>query len=154
MKRIGISIKSCKHPENQVMGSALINEVKSDSISFFASQKFQADEELEIVCELNGEKILYQVVMKQLHEQISSGRIMTAVPSAEHPFPARTFYRCFAKVNSVITMNGPQEIETPADLVAAPIAAVSATSETTPIAETAPAAEVVPPATDAAPLAA
>ena len=111
MKRIGLSIKSLKHPELHFLGSALTTEIRNDRMHFYSSHKFRSDEELEILCELNGEKAKYQVVINNIHEQISSGKIMATIPTEERPFPSLTFYRCFARVKSVLSMTGPKDIE-------------------------------------------
>jgi hypothetical protein len=102
MKRIALSIHSHKHPDIIFLGYALSNEVGPQSVSFFSTVKFQPDEELEIRVEQHGEVMRYHVTMTQLHEQISSGRIMNAVPDADHPYPARTFYRCYTRVREVV----------------------------------------------------
>ena len=97
MKRIAVSIINQKHPEVVYLGYALSNEISETAVNFFSTVKFRPDEELEVRVDRDGDVSRYSVVMTQLHEQISSGKIMNAVPDAEHPFPARTFYRCFTK---------------------------------------------------------
>ena len=75
-----------------------MNELSEKMFSFFCTEKFSIDEELEIQVRFSGHDLTYRVTMSHLHEQISSGRIMNALPSEDNPFPARKFYRCFSKV--------------------------------------------------------
>lgn len=131
MKRIALSIHSEKHPDVIFLGYALSNEVTDGTLNFFSTVKFQPDEELEIKIDHGGEPVTYQVTMTRLHEQISSGKIMNAIPDEEHPFPARTFYRCFAKVNQKVAATAPTE-ETVAPEEVKPTEAVA--SEDTPAA--------------------
>lgn len=112
LKRIPITIQSKKNPDHIVAGYALSHEILAKQISFFAPQKFPVDEELTVSFDRNGEKQSSIVTMKHMHEQISSGRIMNALPTEGNPFPARKFYRCYsfvvmdpAKVNSDQTTN-------------------------------------------------
>lgn len=113
MKRLSISIHSEKHPELVYLAYALAHEITDAGINFFSTVKFRQDEELEIRVDQDGEVTRYHVVMGHLHEQISSGRIMNAIPDAEHPFPARTFYRCFTKLLSKEAVTAPTETATP-----------------------------------------
>ena len=123
LKRVSISIQSKNDPENVVIGYALSHEILSNQVSFFAAQKFPVEEELIITYYLNGEKKSLTVMMKHMHEQISSGRIMNAVPSEDNPFPARKFYRCYssvvAKMAAVITST--EEEKQPQPIAAAEI---------------------------------
>ncbi len=82
----------------KVPGYALSHEILPDHLSFFAAQKFPVDEELIVYFSENGEEKNMNVILRNMHEQISSGRVMTAVPSEEDPFPARKFYRCYTTV--------------------------------------------------------
>lgn len=96
-------------------GYALINELNEKLFSFFCTEKFPIDEELEIEMKFSGHALTYKVVMTHLHEQISSGRIMTGLPTAENPFPARKYYRCFSNVLELKGMekDGPSVITQP-----------------------------------------
>lgn len=100
-----------------VHGYALTHDIQSEQVSFFTAQKFPVDEELIITYNLNGNEMQsMNVVLRQMHEQISSGRVMNALPTEENPFPARKFYRCYTSVkmpaNSAGSTDG-SETETP-----------------------------------------
>ncbi len=112
MKRIAVSIHYEKHPELVYLGYALANEITESGLNFFSTVKFRPDEKLEVRVTRDGQIQKYSVVITQLYEQISSGKIMNAVPDSEHPFPARTFYRCFTK--PVVKVAAAVEAETAA----------------------------------------
>ena len=101
MKRVNVLIQILKTPEIILQGYALHQELGQKRIAFFTMQKLPAEAEVRITYTYHGEQITYQVIMTQLHEQISSGRIMTSIPDENNPFPALKFYRCFAQVLSV-----------------------------------------------------
>ncbi len=120
LKRVPITIQYKNKPEMKVPGYALSHEILPDHLSFFAAQKFPVDEELVVFFSENGEEKNMNVILRNMHEQISSGRVMTAVPSEEDPFPARKFYRCYTTVldasagtqtDSVSTENNPSIVE-------------------------------------------
>lgn len=135
LKRVSVTIQYKNNPENVVSGYALSHEILPEQVSFFAAQKFPVDEELTVTYQLRGEKKSYDVRMTNIHEQISSGRIMTAVPTEDNPFPARKFYRCYTSVIGADAAAKTTDEAKPADSVAA--APVEATAETS----SAPAAE-------------
>ena len=97
MKRVSLSIKTKSHPNTLCLGYALTTELTDNLCTFFSTQKFPIDEELEITTHLNGETQVFHVILRTLREEISSGKIMNALPDEDHPFPARTFYKCYAK---------------------------------------------------------
>ncbi len=97
MKRVSLSIKSRSHPDVLCIGYALTTELTEGLMTFFSTQKFPIDEELEITTHLQGKVKVFHVIMKTLREEISSGKIMNALPDENSPFPARTFYKCYAK---------------------------------------------------------
>jgi len=111
LKRVSISIQYKNKPENVVIGYALSHEILPGQLSFFAAQKFPVDEELIISFMQNGEKKSYVVMMKHMHEQISSGRIMNSLPNEENPFPARKFYRCYSSVMGAAIIEKPVTAE-------------------------------------------
>ena len=98
LKRVALKVRTTKSPARESSGYALVNELNEKIFSFFCPEKFPIDEELEIEMKFSGHELTYRVVMTHLHEQISSGRIMTGVPTEENPFPARKYYRCFSNV--------------------------------------------------------
>ncbi len=98
MKRVALKIRIPRRGNHECSGYALINELNEKMFSFFCTEKFTIDEELEIEMKFSGHDLTYRVLMTHLHEQISSGRIMNDLPSEGNPFPARKFYRCFSKV--------------------------------------------------------
>ena len=98
LKRVALKIQSKMHPEEVLTGYALMTELNGEMLSFFSTRKFLIDEHILIHMKLGDDELDFQLQMSHLHEQISSGRIMTSIPTEEHPFPARKFYRCFAKV--------------------------------------------------------
>ena len=99
LKRLSVIIQYKNRPETPtVAGYALSHEILDSQVSFFAAQKFPVDEELNVFYTINGEKHSLTVTMKSMHEQISSGRIMNALPTDANPFPARKFYRCYTSV--------------------------------------------------------
>jgi hypothetical protein len=98
LKRVALKIRAPKRGGLEYAGYALVNELNEKVFSFFCTDKFTIDEELEIEMNFSGNNLTYKVHMSHLHEQISSGRIMTDVPTDANPFPARKFYRCFANV--------------------------------------------------------
>ena len=101
LKRVALSIRSKKNPEEILPGYALMTELNDEMLSFFSTQKFLIDESLNIRMTVGADDLEFQLKLSHLHEQISSGRIMTSIPTEENPFPARKFYRCFAKVIDV-----------------------------------------------------
>ncbi|MBU6154014.1 MAG: hypothetical protein KGP28_06905 [Bdellovibrionales bacterium] len=110
LKRVAVKIKAPKLGDREHPGYALLNELSENMFSFFCTEKFSIDEELEIQVKFSGHDLTYRVTMSHLHEEISSGRIMNALPSENNPFPARKFYRCFSKVLELKGME-----KTPAD---------------------------------------
>ncbi len=110
LKRISLNIRNAKHPEWSATGQAVVQDVGVERFYFFASQKFNLDEEFEITCEYEGERILFLITIDHIHEQISSGKIMSALPTEGLPFPTRKFYRCFAKVKFRKVLSGPRSI--------------------------------------------
>jgi len=132
MKRIALSIQSEKHPDMIFLGYALSDEVTDEALNFFASMKFHPDEKLEIKIAQGAEPATYRVSMTRLHEQISSGKIMNTIPDEEHPYPARTFYRCYAKVLEKISAETTPETVSEAEAVpAAPTAEAPADADPT-----------------------
>jgi hypothetical protein len=123
LKRIVIGIRMKKNPELQFSGYALVNELGSPMFSFFCTEKFPIDEELIVNLTVSGTDLEYVIAMSHLHEQISSGRIMNAVPTEEEPFPVRKFYRCFAKIlkNPLMEQPAPQPLQAVPDVVSAPV---------------------------------
>jgi hypothetical protein len=112
LKRVALRIRSKLKPETFLSGYALVNELSGPLFTFFCTEKFALDEDLEVQLHFAGHDLTYKVVMSHLHEQISSGRIMNALPSAENPFPARKFYRCFARVLELKDLDGHAETTT------------------------------------------
>jgi hypothetical protein len=110
LKRVAVKIKAPKLGDREFTGHALVNELSERMFSFFCTEKFSIDEELEIQMRFSGHDLTYRVTMSHLHEQISSGRIMNALPSEDNPFPARKFYRCFSKV---LELKGMESTEDP-----------------------------------------
>ena len=108
LKRVAVKIKAPKLGDREFTGHALVNELNEKMFSFFCTEKFSIDEELEVQVRFSGHDLTYRVTMSHLHEQISSGRIMNALPSEENPFPARKFYRCFSKV---LELKGMEKLE-------------------------------------------
>ncbi len=98
LKRVSLKIRAPKRGDRGFSGYALVNELSEKIFSFFCTEKFTIDEELEIEMRFSGHELTYRVNVSHLHEQISSGRIMNEVPTEENPFPARKFYRCFSNV--------------------------------------------------------
>jgi hypothetical protein len=118
LKRVPITIQHKKNPEIKVSGYALAHEILDDQVSFFATQKFPVDEELIVCYSENGNEQCLNVVLRNMHEQISSGRVMTSVPSENDPFPARKFYRCYTVALAAAAESGnveanPEETATP-----------------------------------------
>ena len=110
LKRVPITIQYKNKPEMVVSGYALTHEILPEQVSFFAAQKFPVDEELVVTYSLNGgEPQTAQVTLRSIHEQISSGRVMNALPTEENPFPARKFYRCYSFASEAAAQNAPQE---------------------------------------------
>jgi len=114
LKRVALKIKTAKTGDREIAGYALINELNEKLFSFFCTEKFSIDEPMEIQMNFSGHELTYKVVMSHLHEQISSGRIMNALPTEENPFPARKFYRCFSKVLELKGMEASPTKEAPA----------------------------------------
>jgi hypothetical protein len=113
LKRVPITIQYKKNPELKVPGYALSHEILDDQVSFFAAQKFPVDEELIVCYSENGEELCKNVVLRNVHEQISSGRVMIGVPSESDPFPARKFYRCYTTAILGATDAGKSDQEQP-----------------------------------------
>jgi hypothetical protein len=109
-------------------------------LSFFSMQKFQIDEALTIRMIVDSQELEFHLRMSHLHEQISSGRVMTALPTEACPFPARKFYRCFAQVIEV-KRDGVLITQAPVDQ---PILLATAVSTE----NTAPTLQAVPDSTD------
>jgi hypothetical protein len=125
LKRLAVSIIRKHHPEEVLSGYALVTELNEKLLSFFSTQKFKIDETLIVKMYVDTNEMEFLLRMSHLHEQISSGRIMNAIPTNENPFPARKFYRCFAKVLEV-KQNG-KVLATEAEAAASDI--VAATGE-------------------------
>ncbi len=106
LKRVSLKISTSTKPDRIFNGYALVNELNGPMFTFFCTEKFPLDEELEVKLHFGGHDLTYRIHMSHLHEQISSGRIMNALPTEENPFPARKFYRCFAKVLELQGMDG------------------------------------------------
>ncbi len=106
LKRVALKISTKLKPDRTFNGYALVNELSGNLFTFFCTEKFALDEELEVQLHFGGHDLTYRILMSHLHEQISSGRIMNALPSEQNPFPARKFYRCFAKVLELQGMDG------------------------------------------------
>ncbi len=102
LKRVSVTIQYKNHPEKIVSGYALSHEILDNQVSFFAAQKFPIDEPLLMKYQINGESKSLTVMMKHMHEQISSGRVMNSLPTEENPCPARKFYRCYSMVIKVV----------------------------------------------------
>lgn len=142
LKRVPITIQYKNNPDFVVSGYALSHEILPNQVSFFATQKFPMEEELTVSFQVNGEKQSLTVLLKHMHEQISSGRIMNSIPSEENPFPARKFYRCYTQAVGAVAAAKTEETQAPADAVAAPVE-VTATGEQTAPVEVAAQAETV-----------
>jgi hypothetical protein len=128
LKRVAVKIKAPKSGNQEFQGYALINELSESWFSFFCTEKFSIDQELEIQVKFSGHDLTYKVTMSHLHEQISSGRIMNCMPTEENPFPARKFYRCFSRVTELKGMQKSTPEETTGAIAAAE-APASATEE-------------------------
>ncbi len=113
LKRVSVTIQYKKHPETVVHGYALIHEILSNQVSFFSTQKLPVDEELLVAFHQNGENKLVTVMVNHMNEQISSGKIMNALPCEENPFPARKFYRCYTSVVGAAAATIQETTETP-----------------------------------------
>lgn len=138
LKRVSVTIQYKNHPENLVSGYALSHEILPGQVSFFAAQKFPVDEELTVFYQLKGEKKSVDVRMKHMHEQISSGRIMNALPTEQNPFPARKFYRCYT---TALTAEGAAKTTDETKTQEAPVASepvVATAASETPAIEGAP----------------
>jgi hypothetical protein len=134
LKRVGLIIRSKKHPGVELPGYALMTELNEEMLSFFSAQKFLVDEGLTINMQVGPDELEFQLRLSHLHEQISSGRIMTQIPTEEHPFPARKFYRCFAKVlevkrNGIVLNNAASEASAPVAMPNEPIPLQAVTEE-------------------------
>jgi hypothetical protein len=128
LKRVALKIRAPKRGGLEYPGYALVNELNEKVFSFFCTDKFTIDEELEIEMHFSGHNLTYKVHMSHLHEQISSGRIMTNVPTEDNPFPARKFYRCFA---NVLELQGMEKGETTQAATLAPSEGTQATPSET-----------------------
>jgi hypothetical protein len=127
LKRVSLLIQSKKYPGQTFVGYALLHEFNPERLSFFTAQKFPVDEELEVQVDFFGSKGHLKVRMANLHEQISSGRVMNAIPNEGNPFPVRKFYRCYAVINSLQgTLPGTASNEMPAPAASAPAEAAPA----------------------------
>jgi hypothetical protein len=103
LKRIKLTITSDQRPGVIFPGYLLLSEVNSKRLSFFCSFKFSIDEKIRVHFRATDQVFDTEVLVTNLHEQISSGKIMSSLPAEGQPFPARTFYRCFAKVLEAAT---------------------------------------------------
>ena len=101
LKRVPLSIRSKKDPHTVLTGYAIMTELNNEIFSFFSTQKFLIDEVLNIQLNVGVDALEFQLSLSHLHEQISSGRIMTAIPNDSDPFPALKFFRCFANIIGV-----------------------------------------------------
>ena len=111
MKRVSLSIKAHSHPDLHCIGYAITTEMGGSALSFFTTQKFPVDEKLEITTFINGEAKVIQAVMRTTREEISSGKVMNGIPDEAHPFPARTFYKCYAQVAVAVAKDVAPETE-------------------------------------------
>ena len=106
MKRVTLSIFSKNHPDDAHLAYAVVSELNDETLSFFCTEKFRVDDELQVSFSVGNESYSYPVILFNLHEQISTGRIMTSLPTEENPFPSRKFYRCFARVLKASELTG------------------------------------------------
>ena len=109
MKRVSVQIQITKDPETLLHGSALYQDLGEKRIAFFMTQKLPDEETVRITYTLHGNEIVYEAVTTQIQEQISSGRVMTSMPTEENPFPAVKFFRYFANVISRTSSEQPAE---------------------------------------------
>lgn len=101
LKRVSLKIVSKKRPSESNPAYVLVADVdRGPILSFFSSKKYMEDETLEVSAWIKGKHRTFEVQMKACHEQISSGRVMTGIPTLHEPLPNLTFYRCYAKVLS------------------------------------------------------
>ena len=107
LKRITLTIRNKKFPNQVAYGQAVVQDIGRELFYFFTTQKFLLEEDLEVSCEHYGEKYVFILNLHHIHEEISSGRIMNAIPEEGKPFPAIVFYRCFAKVKSRKVLEAP-----------------------------------------------
>lgn len=149
LKRIVAQVRLKKDPSQTFLGYVLIKELGHSLFTFFCTEKFAIDEPLLVNFVLQGKEQEYEVTMSHMNEQISSGRIMRAVPTEADPFPLRKFYRCYAKI-----VRDPSMEQTAPTLQAVPDLVADAGPPGTPSAEGTPAPETQtapPPAIDAFP---
>ena len=134
LKRVALKISSKLKPDHSISGYALVNELNGPMFTFFCTEKFALDEELEIHLHFGGHDLTYKILMSHLHEQISSGRIMNALPTEENPFPARKFYRCFARILELQGMDGVEGVSTqPMEATVTPLKADESTTPAEPL---------------------
>lgn len=147
LKRVSLLIQSKKYPGQTFVGYALLHEFNPKRLSFFSAQKFPVDDELEVEVDYFGTRAQLKGLMASIHEQISSGRVMNAVPDAENPFPVRKFYRCYAVITALKGllpgMAAPEGEAPGASASADPVADVAAIQPGAAV-EAAPAAEGEP----------
>ena len=101
LKRVSLLIHSKKYPNQDYIGYALLHEFDPKRLSFFSSQKFPVDDELVIDVDYFGQKAHFKVLVTGIHEQISSGRVMNAIPSEDNPSTVRKFYRSYGSVSGL-----------------------------------------------------
>ncbi len=111
LRRINITIRSKRNPDANIAGYMVLHELSNEILSFFSTKKFKHEEELEVYAEIHGSNKKYETELIGCHEQISSGRVMTSLPEEGQALPTRTFYRCFAKVKSLMTLDKPEDDE-------------------------------------------
>lgn len=83
------------------MGYSLLHEFHPKRLAFFTDHKFPVDEVLEVEVNYFGTISKLRVLMVNVHEHISSSRVMTQLPSESEPCPIRKFYRCYADVQAL-----------------------------------------------------
>lgn len=125
------------------MGYSLLHEFHPKRLAFFTDHKFPVDEVLEVEVNYFGTISKLRVLMVNVHEHISSSRVMTQLPSESEPCPIRKFYRCYADVQALegvlpgvntSTDAGPismasAAVETPAPEASQPVEAAPAVAE-------------------------
>jgi hypothetical protein len=68
LKRVAVKIKALKLGDREVQGYAIMNEMSEKVFSFFCTEKFSIDEELEVQMKFSGHDLTYRVSMSHLQE--------------------------------------------------------------------------------------
>lgn len=102
LQRANVTICFRRDPNIQWPGYLVLTERGQENIFFFSTKKLSRDDHVQVTVHQGDEEIV-TIVMTSCHDQVSSGRIMRESTDESNRFPARIFYRCYGRIESVVS---------------------------------------------------